>query len=141
MADKPTTNSIIELHDTTLVAMIEIGTQIIVLLEAVIHRSDDRPGIDAGSCWIQAAILTFSEAAIEGTANGLPADIADGDLIVDGEVLSNIVPIPFSHAGEVVLKLDLFTSAKIVIRGKYAVLTLIGEAVYVQEFPGPDTSE
>jgi hypothetical protein len=126
----------IELHDTTVVSVFEVGTQIVVVLQAYVHTSNGRPAWDAGSGWVQAAVLTFFEGRIEGTLPDLPADIWEGDLIVDGEVLQNAVPIPLSHIGEVVLKLQLAAPESLIIRGEGANLTLIGEAVYVEEFPG-----
>jgi hypothetical protein len=128
--------SVIELHDTRLVAVVEVGTQVIVLLRAYVHRSRGRPAWDSGSGWIQAAVLTFADGKIEGILPALPADIWHGDWIVEGKVSANMLPIPLHQTGEIALTLQLDTPAEITLRGKEALLTLIGDAVYVEEFPG-----
>jgi hypothetical protein len=48
----------------------------------------------------------------------------------------NSATIPFSHTGEIALRVHLDTNEKIIIKGRHAVLTLIGEAIYVEKFPG-----
>lgn len=135
-------NSIIELHDSVVGDIATIGSQVIVFFaRAYIHKSEGRPGWDAGSGWVQAATLSWAEATIEGNVPELPAGIWEGDLIVDVEVQKNMIPIPFSHTGTVALRLHLETPVEITIRGNQAVLTLIGEAVYVEEFPGMGTDK
>ena len=89
----------IELHDTTFATAVEVGTQIIVVLRAYVHTSEGRPGWDAGSGWVQAAVLVFAEGRMDGVLPDLPADIWEGDLIVDGEWWKNTVPIPLNRRG------------------------------------------
>jgi hypothetical protein len=133
-------NSEIEFHDTTVAAIVKVGTQVIVFLQAYVHKSPGRPGWDAGSGWVQAAAITFTEATIDGEVPDLPADISSGSLILDDEERKYMVPIPFQYAREIALKMLLITSsAEITIKGKQAELTLIGEAVYVEEFSGHDS--
>ncbi len=127
-------NSLIELHDTKVEATTEVGTQIILLLRVYIHRSEGRPGIDAGTGWIQAAALVFSEATFEGDFMELPADISNGLLTLDGRETPNEIALPFAHTGEIALEFSLMTGAKITIRGNSAALTLLGDAVYIEEF-------
>ena len=129
-------NRSIELHDTMVAAVIDVGTQIVVFLRAYIHQSEGRPGWDAGSGWVQAAALTFSNGVVDGTIPDLPANIWNGDLKVEEEVLSNCVPVPVIFKGAVSLKLSLDAPAEIVVRGTRVEITLIGEPVYVEEFPG-----
>lgn len=127
---------IIELHDTKMVGLIEVGTQMILFLRAYIHQSEGRPGWDAGSGWVQAVALTFTEGSLEGELPELPADIWEGSLIMADNVLRNYIPLPFIYRGDVALRIRLDNPADIVITGKQAVLTRIGEAVYVEEFTG-----
>lgn len=69
-----TLNRVIELHDSTVVGITTVGNQVILLLRAYIHASKGVPARDAGSGWIQAAALTFSEAIIEGAVPELPSE-------------------------------------------------------------------
>jgi len=130
------THTALELHDSLLIAITEVGTQAIVLLNAYLHKSEGRPAWDAGSGYIQAVALTFGEAIIEGEPSEFPLDIYVGKISIDGEILSNTFPIPFCHTGEIVLTLQVGEPSPVIVRGKQVILTLIGEAVYVEEFPG-----
>ncbi len=133
-------NSLIELHDSKVAAISENNGQVTVFFShAYVHTSEGRPGWDKGSGYWQAAALTFAEGSIESDATELIGDIWEGDLEFDGQVYENEIPMPFDHTGPVTLRLHIDVPAKIIIRGKKAVLTLIGEAVYVEEFPGADT--
>jgi len=129
-------NKSIELHDTIVAAIIDVGTQIVVFLRAYIHQSEGQPGRDVGSGWVQAAALTFSDGVVDGSIPDEPANIWHGDLKVDEEVLSNCLPVPNIFNGAVSLKLSLDTPTEIVVRGTRVEITLIGEPVYVEEFPG-----
>ncbi len=126
----------VEFHDSTVFGIAEVGTQIIVFLRAYLHQSEGRPAWDAGSGSVQAAVMTFSEATIEGELPEFPSDIWKGDMEIKGETLSNILPVPFHETGDIVLKMRFVfdTPAEIVIIGKQALLTLIGDPVYVEEF-------
>ena len=128
----------IELHDTTVVAIAEVGEQIVVMLRAYVHQSEGRPGWDAGSGWAQAAALTFAYASVGGEIPDLPADVMEGDLIVDGEIQSNSIPIPFDHRGSISLVIQLNDSNTIEIKGTQATLTLLGDPVYIEVFPGSE---
>jgi len=124
----------LELHDTTVAAIVQVGDQVVVFLRAYVHQSEVRPGVDAGSGWVQAVALTFAEGTVEGAIPDLPADIWHGDLVVDEVIMSNMVPLPFHLTGSVALQLQLDAPAEIIVRGRKMELTLIGEAVYVEEF-------
>ncbi len=132
-------NSSIGLHDTTVDAIVKVGRQVIVLLRAYVYKSEGRIGIDAGSGWIQAAVMTWTEATIEGVIPELSADIWRGDLVVDGVSQEGVIPIPFSSTGAVALSmhlnLDSDASTYIEIHGSQAILTLLGEELYVEEVP------
>ena len=130
----------IELHDSRVYALVEVGNQIVVFLEVYIHQSEGRPGCDAGSGYGQAAALTFSAATMEGKLPEFPCDIEHGELEVNGTVTSNMFPIPFSEAGKIALSLEfIFPAAEpIFIKGDKVQLTLIGDPVYIEEFPGSD---
>jgi len=130
-------NRIIELHDSEVAAITEVGSQIVVFFShAYIHQSEGRPGWDPGSGWSQSAALVFSEAILEGELPEFPAEIWDGTLVVGGDRLNNQIPAPFVHAGEVALRLKVGLPEDLWIRGRGATLTLLGDAVYVEEFSG-----
>jgi hypothetical protein len=128
--------SFIELHDSELVAVLELGSQAIVLLRAYMHTSEGRIGIDPGNGWVQAALLTFAtDATIEGDVPDLPSDIYNGELVLDGVAHRNVIPIPLHHVGAASLKLLLNATPELVISGTGIDLTLVGEAVHVEAIP------
>jgi hypothetical protein len=69
-----------------------------------------------------------------------PCRIYDGFLELNGVVHENEIPIPLAHVGSVRLKLDIADADDNVVSVEYvgndAHLTLLGEARYVEEFPG-----
>jgi hypothetical protein len=132
-------NSLIELHDSEVGALAEVGEQVILFFSgAYVHRSPGRPARDSGTGWWQAAALVFAEASVEGEAPQWPAEIWTGELILDGQGSRSMIPIPFVHPGEVALRLHLSSPAEITIRGRGATLTLLGEPEYVEEFRGDE---
>ena len=131
-----TLNRAMELHDTTVAGIVTLGSQIIVLLVASIHASKKIPAQDAGGGWKQAAVLAFSDALIEGDVPELPSGIWTGILILDSKEERNLIPIPFRYTGKITLRLHLDAPAELQITANRGELTLIGEAVYVEEFPG-----
>lgn len=138
MAGAPMLNRMIELHDSEVVSIAEVGSQLVILLRAYVHQSAGRPGRDAGTGWVQAAALTLAHGEVEGDWPELPADIFNGDLLIDGRLLENEIPIPFEHLGQIVLRVELAPACSLAVRGSGAVLTLLGEPVYVEEFLGAE---
>lgn len=126
----------IELHDSVVLGALTIGAQVIVFLEAYLHQSEGRAGIDPGTGWNQAAALVFRDGAIEGSLPELPAIVWEGDLFVDARQIPNKIPVPFQHEGAVLLQLSLDPGAAVTVRATGCELTLIGAPEYVEEFPG-----
>ena len=44
MAGAPMLNRMIELHDSEVVSIAEVGSQLVILLRAYVHQSAGRPG-------------------------------------------------------------------------------------------------
>jgi hypothetical protein len=127
-ADEKQLNRAIELHDSRIESILQVGTQFVVLLRAYVHQSEGHPGFDAGSGWIQAIALIFNAGAKEGIFPDFPADIWDGRLRIGSEQQQSLIPIPFHQAGEAVLELRLENAETIRISGSRMALTLIADA-------------
>lgn len=55
-------NCIIELHDSEVEAITQIGERMMISFSAAyIHKSEGKPRIDPGNGWTQAAQLAFDE--------------------------------------------------------------------------------
>ena len=130
-------NSSIEFHDSRIEAITEVGTQIFLFLTAYLHRSEGKPGVDAGTGWKQAAALSFYDAEIESADLELPVDISYGGLMLEGVEFPNEIPVPLDHSGAIEMLLSVVLPTEeidIVIRGSRVTLALLGDAVYIEDF-------
>jgi len=125
----------IEIHDSELKAVtITDGNIVLELSPAYIHVSDGRPGIDAGTGWIQNAVFRV-RGEILGSISDLPCDLWEGYLKVNGELFDNLVPIPLDSAGNIELQLTSVSGESLQVRGNRITLELLGEPEYIEKFP------
>lgn len=129
------THSVIELHDSTISAVRQQdGTAIIEFTPAYIHKSENRPGIDAGTGWVQDASLRIENVTFEGSLPHLPANVMDGMITINSIEYDNIIPIPLDVLHAVTLQLDFPTGEHITVKGTGVNLQLNGECKYVEDF-------
>ncbi len=129
-------NRAIEIHDSVLDALsLRDGQAILHFSHLYIHESEGRVGIDPGSGWTQEGNLTISDAVVEGSFLEWPADLHEGQIAVDGTVYENLIPISLNVVGKIELRLQSWSDV-ISIAGTGARLELVGEAKYIEEFPG-----
>jgi hypothetical protein len=118
------------------------GSAIIIFSHAYVHESEGRPGRDPGSGWYQRAELMIGEAPEIGLPRAWPCEVSRGAIRLDETELDNVIPIPLAHDGQVQLKLEVIDDngddRVIEVSGRRAQLTMLGEAYYVEEFPGMD---
>ena len=128
-------NRAIEIHDSTLDSIsVRDGEAVLHFPCVYIHESMGTPRIEAGSGWVQEALLRISDAAVTRSFSKFPADLLDGHIMLGDVVLSNEIPIPLSHKGIVELRLESWNDEVVSIIGSGAELELIGEPKYVEEF-------
>jgi hypothetical protein len=129
-------NQAIEIHDSVLDALSpDNGNAVLHFSHLYIHESEGRVGIDPGSGWSQEGHLTISNAVVEGSFSEWPAHLHEGQITVDGAVYENEIPISLNVSGKIELRLQSWSDV-ISIIGKGAKLELVGEATYLEEFPG-----
>jgi len=127
-------NSAIEFHDSEVGAISREGGDVIVCFtSAYIHKSEGKPGYDAGTGWVQPAELIIGGGSVEGIYPDFPCWVADGALEWGDMVLDNLLPLPFECAGKVKVELMFTLDSTVTISGERAVLNLIGEATYVED--------
>ncbi len=134
--DSIISNSIIELHDSEVAEITVKGDAEVVISfsPAYIHRSTGRPGVDAGTGWIQKAELKFTGATVTSRLLQVPQNIWKGHLKLADQLLDNEIPIPLNYEGPVELDLVFSTISGVVVQAYSVTLTLIGEARYIEEF-------
>jgi len=133
-------NSGIELHDSTISRIDQTGSIVeIEFSPAYVHKSEGKPGIDAGTGWVQAARVRFTGASLSGDRPLLPEILSDGSLRVGVHVHANWLPIPLLASEPVELQLVFVSGRAIDISAESIELELTGPATYVEEFGGGDS--
>ena len=115
----------VEIHDSTIVSIAQHVDKIIVELDAIVHRSNGRPGIDSGTVWKQSVRLTFSKGKISGNPETVPETLFDGTLTLDQRTYENCFAVPLSHTGRCVAQFELPSDRLIVVEAK---------SVYVRDY-------
>ncbi len=129
-------NRAVEIHDSALEAIsVRDGAAVLHFRRVYIHESIGTPGVDAGTGWVQQALLRIGDAAVTRSFSKFPADLLDGHIKLGDAVLRNEIPIPLSHKGIVELRLESWNEEVVLITGSSAELELIGEPKYVEEVP------
>jgi len=130
-------NTAIELHDSRVIGITPSDSSVIVRFRpAYVHRSDGRPGFDPGSGWVQDCDLVVSEAVLESNFPVMPWVLDDGWLSFDDEVFENLMPLPLDVRGAVQFSARGLNGERQDILGTRATVSAVGEARYVELFPG-----
>ena len=129
-------NRAIEIHDSILEEVsLSQGKAHLHFSSVYIHQSEGIPGVDAGSGWVQEAILHIHDATMEGDFSEFPVDLSDGETRIGQRLLDNEIPVPLDHQGAFRLRLEAKWQAReVVFTGSGAELELLGEPEYVEEF-------
>jgi hypothetical protein len=133
-------NACFEFHDSVLAEIKkEAGRCVLRFHPAYIHRSKGIPGVDAGEGFTQDLKIVVDGAKIKGSARELPAEIADGSITVGDVRISNVAPVPFYEKQKVYLTMRPSSGAAgIEIEGSSIEIRTIGEALFVESFPGAE---
>ena len=131
-------NRVIEIHDSVLAWLFhsQMMKRNLHFSPAYIHQSEGVPGQDAGSGWVQKAILHIRGASMEGAFSEFPVELADGETRMGQNIWVNEIPVPLRHRGEFGLRLEAMWHGQQVVSftGTGAELELVGEPRYVEEF-------
>ena len=137
-------NSAIELHDSECLA-VEAGREGtgFVLLDAYVHRSEGKPGWEAGEGGIQRVRMIFENMTVEGVIGNLPAYIYEGSLTTGDVVLDNMIELAGSYPAKASFKVMLSEDARIlIVSGTKMTLVVETEFRYVERFsPGNPQTE
>jgi hypothetical protein len=126
-------NRVIEIHDSVLESLSLTADEIHLHFSSVcIHQSDGDPGLDAGSVWLQRALIRIAHPQVLGTFSKFPVRLSEGRISLAMGSFANEIPIPLRFEGAVALTLEAFEF--VTIKGDGATLELLGEATYLEEF-------
>ncbi|HKQ57273.1 MAG TPA: hypothetical protein VJY35_05355 [Candidatus Eisenbacteria bacterium] len=124
----------IELHDSTVKSLEVQGTDVVVWMDAYVHRSIGVPGRDAGTGWIHLTALRFSAGRCEAPDPKLPAEISGGTLHLGARQLENVFAVPLDFSGSVRLELELVSARKMLIEGDGLTVSLMDDGTYIEHF-------
>jgi hypothetical protein len=129
-------NASIEIHDSEVqLAEGENGTFRLFFSAGYVHESEGRPGLDAGTGYLQPAELVFGEASwSEPVTEGI-GRLSGGWVSINGEKLS-LVPLPFSASGEISAEFIFASGAAISVSASSVECISRGKARFVENYVG-----
>jgi hypothetical protein len=99
-------NRAIEMHDSVLAGVsFSQGEAQLHFSSVYVHHSEGVPGRDAGSGWVQKALLRTHDAMVEGSFSEFPVDLRDGQIEIGNKHFDNEIPVPLRHKGAFELRL------------------------------------
>lgn len=128
------TSRALEFHDSQLESVAGDSNGLSLTLQAYVHESRGRPGIDPGTGWHQRVLVKIEDPVCD-LGSLAPSSIADGELWTPNGHRVGIVPIPLDEDGKIRLDLQ-FTGAAVSLTGSRIVIAPIGEPKFVDHFPG-----
>ena len=130
-SDQPM-NAAVELHDSTVAGIVQRdGTVIVHFQPAYLHKSQGRPGYDAGTGWVQDARLLFDDASVSGGIPDLPCAIMDGEFVVGSEKHANSIPMPLAFTEPAELRLVFDTVHTMTVKGRSVRLEMLERTGFV----------
>ena len=133
MSGRMEPNAAVEIHDSSLERIETRGRDVVATIRAYVHRSAGRPGIDAGTGWIQPVRLEFPKATATGSIDAIPMELLGGRLVLSGGTFDNLIPMPVMHVGTSRLELESWNDARIVIEGDGVSGAFAGPPEYVED--------
>ncbi len=127
-------NQAVEMHDSEVLGVERLGDTVLLSLDVYIHRSDGRPGQDAGTGWGQKASLSVAQASIVAEPPGGYLWITDGSIQVGEQCFDDVLPLPFEHTGPVLLRFE-GAEGCLQVAGRGVNLVLLGEAHFIEQVP------
>ena len=128
-------NTAIELHDSEVTGIaVQEGTVIVHFQPAYLHKSEGRPGYDAGTGWVQEARLILAAASVSGRVPDLPCPIWKGWFVV-GEVKDDgLIGLPLDVTAPAELRMVFDDFHTVTVKARGVRLELVGEPRYVEDF-------
>ena len=128
-------NTAIALNKSQLVALRgQDGTVSILLQPAYLHKSEERPGVDFGTAWLQDVELILSESLVEGALPDLPCHIRESKLRVGTESYNNLFPAIPQVTGPVVLHLTCDADHTVTVKGASLRIQMVDEPLFLELF-------
>ena len=131
-------NRYLEFHDSTLSSIEDLdGVVRIYLSPAIIHQRQGELAVNGGTVWLQDVEIVVPEGSFREKNVVFPSSISDGSLKHGDNHFENIVEIPFSgqEDAEIQFVIPGPSIEYVVVRGKGVAINIIGEPLYLEDFP------
>ena len=130
-------NSAIELHDSKIEAMRMSGADLHLVFSAVyVHRSDGRPGIDAGSGHVEPAEMVFAGASFSESGGTCIGAVSDGSLSMENGKFENVIPLPLGLSGCVSATIAFSSGSVLAVTATGVSYRATGPASFVEAYEG-----
>jgi hypothetical protein len=128
----------IELHDSVLERIEAVGSDLLLLLTAYVHRSTGEPAVDPGSGWTQSARVRIHNGRGDAPC---PVDIRTGSVRAGDMAYDNVLPVPFPAEGPIRLELQGGLGEIVRLAGDTMSIELTGEPDFIEAYPGSGPSD
>jgi hypothetical protein len=127
-------NAALEFHDSKVRGAQKAEADLLLTFSAAyIHRSNGRPGVDAGAGYAAELLIVFREAEWAGDLAACQGKLSEGELVVGGERLS-MVPLPYAASGGVSAELQFANGSALSIRASSVECLPTGDERFVESY-------
>jgi hypothetical protein len=125
-------NAALEFHDSKVQQICSVDDTLrIIFSAAYIHRSQGRPGIDAGIGYTQRVEIVFSGASWSETISECRGAISDGELSINGEVHS-LISVPLFALGAISANFIFVSGVHFTVRASAVTCSCLGDPQFVE---------
>src|SRR5438874_441067 len=118
-------NCALEFHDSRVASITSNENEVSLRFNAAyLHKSKGIPGRDAGTGWVQEAMLNFFNAEIEGSLDIGEGWMVDGTLTIGCESFY-MLPVPFESASSVLAEFSFNNGCTVKIKATGVCLALL----------------
>lgn len=127
-------NSALEFHDSQVAYVESRGEDLIIHLAAgYVHRSDGRPGVDAGAGYLAPISIRFANAKFVGDL-GLCIGLLWEGWICLGEVKMTSLPLPYQGVGTISATLQFANGTGLEVTSSAIECALSGDEKFVESY-------
>jgi hypothetical protein len=128
-------HSTLEFHDSSVIGVEELNTDILVFLRAYVQHWVKADGEWNGRGVAQKVKIAILDGKLDPGKQAKMGKIYRGSLQSNSIILSSTVPIPCRISENVTLTLKFRDDSLLRVSGNGAIVELAGEATYVEELP------
>ncbi len=127
----------LEFHDSDVTELRHADSTLQMVFEpAYVHRSNGRPGVDAGSGFLQPAEIVFTGAHFTEKDGPCKGSIAEGLITVSGKRFDSVLPLPYEGKGKVAAEFTFESGAVLSVTATGVTCASTGPAELVDGYDG-----